>query len=92
VFATDGRLLTDVHYTDYLPPDPQSGKRFPSRVRIERPHDDYSLSLNVQPEGIVVDRDLPETAFQLTVPPEWGDSVRRIDLDERKRSSGLDNN
>lgn len=91
VFGVDGRLLTDVHYSGYFPPEPVSGKRFPSRVRIERPHDDYSLVVNVQRDGILVDRDLPDTAFEVTAPPEWGDSVRRIDLDERKRPSWLDN-
>jgi hypothetical protein len=83
VFDESGRLVTDIRYTDYLPPDPASGKRFPATVRIERPYDDYTLVVSVHPDGIVVDRDLPETAFVLTVPPEWGDSVRRIDLDER---------
>jgi hypothetical protein len=92
VFGADGRLVTDVLYSDYLPPEPASGRRFASRVRIERPHDDYALVVNVQPDGILVDRDLPDTAFEVTAPPEWGDTVRRIDLDERKRSSSLDNN
>jgi hypothetical protein len=52
-------------------------------VRIERPYDEYALVLTVHPDGIQINRDLPETAFALEVPAEWGEDVRRIDLDEK---------
>lgn len=83
VFDDEGRLVTDIHYDGFLPPDPGTGKRFPARVRIERPYDEYTLVVDVQPDGIIVNRDLPESAFQLTVPPEWGDRFRRVDLDRK---------
>ncbi|HEY7699832.1 MAG TPA: hypothetical protein VIE88_15525, partial [Vicinamibacteria bacterium] len=55
----------------------------PTRVRIERPYDDYALVVTVHPDGIQVNRDLPGTAFVLEVPPEWGENIRRINLDEK---------
>jgi hypothetical protein len=81
VFDDDARLVTDIRYDGYLPPDPASGKQLPAHVRIERPYDEYSLAIDVQPEGLTVDRELPDSAFRLTIPPEWGDNLRRIDLD-----------
>ena len=35
----------------------------------------------------MVNRELPETAFVVTAPEEWGDTVRRINLDERGSTS-----
>jgi hypothetical protein len=83
VFDDEGRLVTDIHYDGFLPPDAATGKRFPARVEIERPYDEYTLVVDVLPDGLMVNRDLPESAFQLTVPPEWGDDLRRIDLDKK---------
>lgn len=83
VFDGAGLLVTDVRYSHHLPPDAATGASLASRIRIERPHDEYALVVNVRSEGIQINRDLPETAFVITVPPEWGDNVRRIDLDER---------
>jgi len=86
VFDSQGYLVTDIRYDGFLPPESADGHSLPARVRIERPYDDYALVVTVRPDGILVDRDLPETAFVLEVPPEWGESVRRIDLDERARN------
>jgi hypothetical protein len=83
IFDGAGLLTTDVLYSDHLPADRETGVRLASRVRIDRPRDDYSLVLTVRTEGIQINRDLPETAFEVTIPPEWGERVRRIDLDER---------
>jgi hypothetical protein len=86
VFDARGYLVTDIRYDGFLPPENAGGHSLPARVRIERPYDDYALVVTVRPDGIIVNRDLPETAFALEVPPEWGESVRRIDLDERVRN------
>jgi len=83
VYDTTGRLIADIRYRDYLPPRTDAGYRFASHIRIERPYDDYTLVVRVKPDGIIVNRDLPETAFVLTVPPEWDDSIHRVNLDER---------
>lgn len=83
VFDGAGLLVTEALYSDDLPPDPETGIRLASRIRIERPHDEYALVLHVRPDGIQMNRDIPETAFEVTIPPEWGENVRRIDLDAR---------
>ena len=86
VYDRDGALIANITYTAYLPPDPETGVQLPSRVRIERPREDYTLSLTVKPDGVQVNRALPESAFVLTPPESWRDTLRRIDLDERARS------
>lgn len=83
VYAPDGSLIADIRYADYLPPHGDTGVRIASRVHIERPYDNYGLVVTVKPDGIMINRDLPDTAFVITAPEEWGDSVRRIDLDNR---------
>jgi hypothetical protein len=83
VFDANGYLTTEVRYQGWFPPSTAGGHSLPVRVRIERPYDDYALVVTVHPDGIQVNRELPESAFLLEVPPEWGESVRRIDLDEK---------
>jgi hypothetical protein len=83
VFDDEGRLVTDVHYEGFLPPDPATSVRVPARVRIERPYDEYTLAIDVQREGVLIGRDLPLSAFELTVPPEWQGNLRHIDLDQK---------
>ncbi len=87
VYDADGRLVADIDYADYLPPRGDDGHRFASRVRIERPYDDYALVVNVRSHGIMINRDLPDTAFVITAPAAWGDSVRHIDLEKRNEVS-----
>jgi hypothetical protein len=86
VFDPKGYLVTDIRYDGFLPASAAAGHSLPSRVRIERPYDDYALVVTVREDGIQVNRELPENAFVLEVPPEWGESLRRIDLDEKTRS------
>ncbi len=85
IFDAQGYLVSDIRYEGWLPPESDSAPSLPARVRIERPYDDYALLMTVHPDGIRVNQELPETAFVLEVPPEWGDDVRRIDLDEKPR-------
>ena len=87
VYDTDGRLVADIDYSDYFPPRGEDGPRFAARVRIERPYDDYALVVNVRPDGIMINRDLPDRAFVVTAPAAWGDSLRRIDLEKRNAAS-----
>ena len=54
---------------------------------IDRPYEDYGLIVNVKPDGVMVNRELPDTAFVVTAPEEWGDTVRHIDLDNRAGES-----
>ncbi len=82
IFDAQGDLVSDVRYEGWLPPSTDGAPSLPARVRIERPYDDYTLVVTVHPDGTQVNRELPETAFVLEVPAEWGEDVRRIDLDE----------
>ncbi len=87
VYVPDGRLVADIRYSDYLPPQGDAGVRIASHVEIDRPYDDYALIVDVKPDGILINRELPDTAFVVTAPEEWGDTVRHIDLDERDPTS-----
>ncbi len=82
IFDAQGYLVSDVRYEGWLPPSTDGAPSLPARVRIERPYDDYTLVVTVHPDGTQVNRELPETAFVLEVPAEWGEDVRRIDLDQ----------
>ena len=74
-FAPKGLLVSDVRYSDWQPVDPaQAGApvsgpvtTFAHNIRIERPHDDYRLDLQVS--KIVLNTDLPADRFKLEQPP-----------------------
>jgi hypothetical protein len=83
-FDSKGRLVGDVRYSGaLLPPEPEVGLRLPSQIRIERPYDNYTLQMTLKPDSIMVNRDIPSTAFQLEPPPEWGDKIQHVDLDKK---------
>jgi outer membrane lipoprotein-sorting protein len=74
-FAPKGLLVSDVRYSDWQPVDPaQPGApvsglitTFAHNIRIDRPHDDYRLDLQVT--KIVLDSDIPADRFKLEQPP-----------------------
>jgi outer membrane lipoprotein-sorting protein len=74
-FAPKGLLLSDVHYSDWRPVDsaqagaPVTGAvtTFAYNIRIDRPHDDYRLDLQVS--KIVLNSDIPADRFKLEQPP-----------------------
>jgi outer membrane lipoprotein-sorting protein len=74
-FAPKGLLVSDVRYSDWQPVDPaQAGTpvsgpvtTFAHNIRIDRPHDDYRLDLQVS--KIVLNTDLPADRFKLEQPP-----------------------
>ena len=73
-FAPKGLLVSDVRYSDWQPVDPaQAGTpvsgpvtTFAHNIRIDRPHDDYRLDLQVS--KIVLNTDLPADRFKLEQP------------------------
>jgi hypothetical protein len=72
-FGPKGVLLSDVHVSDWQPL-PSTGaaaasgpQSFPRAIRIERPHDDYRLDLQVT--KIDLNGDLVRDRFQLAQPP-----------------------
>ncbi len=86
VYDSKGLLVGEINFSKYLPPEPTTGERFASEIQIHRPYDEYSLRITLQPDSLVVNRDIPPQAFSLEPPPEWGDSIRRIDLDRKDKN------
>ncbi len=74
-FGPKGILLSDVHVSDWQPvlgDQPASGSArpepaFPRQIRIERPHDDYRLDLQIT--KVTLNEDLPPDRFKLEQPP-----------------------
>jgi len=77
-FGSKGALLSDVRFADWGPTDTPaqaSGatfvngvSSFPRSIRVERPHDDYRLDLQVS--KIILNEDLPADRFRLEQPAE----------------------
>jgi hypothetical protein len=86
VFDSKGLLVGEITFSKYLPPERTAGEPFASEIRIHRPYDAYSLRITLQPDSLVLNRDIPPQAFSLEPPPEWGDSIRRIDLDRKDKN------
>ena len=82
-FDSRGLLAGDITYSKYLPPDSDTGVRFPTEIYIDRPYEDYALRITLKSDSIQVNREIPSTAFTLQPPPEWEDTLRRVDLDKK---------
>jgi hypothetical protein len=76
-FGPKGLLLSDVRLADWQPPEtaagltapvtPSSGAAsFPRAIRIERPHDDYKLDLQVT--KVSINEEIPAERFKLEQP------------------------
>lgn len=75
-FGPKGILLSDVHVSDWQPvlldqehPAPSTPgvvSAFPRQIRIERPHDDYRLDLQII--KLTLNEDLPADRFKLEQP------------------------
>src|SRR5438132_412378 len=76
-FGPKGLLLSDVRVADWQPPDsatgpsaaatpPNGASSFPRSIRIERPHDDYKLDLQVT--KVTVNEEIPAERFKLEQP------------------------
>jgi len=70
-FGPKGTLLSDVRYSDWQPltdPPPAANgpQSYPRALRIDRPHDDYRLDLQVM--KIEFNAELPAERFQLAQP------------------------
>src|SRR6267142_5817286 len=91
-FGPKGVLLSDVRLADWQPPDNAAGQgaaatpsngtvAFPRVIRVERPHDDYKLDLQVT--KIIVNEEIPPERFKLEQ-PEGAELVRVGDATENK--------
>jgi hypothetical protein len=74
-YGPKGLLLSDIHVSDWEPLTNASGQpaptangvtSFPRTIRIDRPHDDYTLDLQVS--KIVLNDDIPADRFKLDQP------------------------
>src|SRR5712691_11690358 len=77
-FGPKGVLLSDVRLADWQPSDSAAGQAapaassngtasFPRAIRIERPHDDYKLDLQVT--KVRMNEEIPADRFKLEQPP-----------------------
>jgi len=92
-FGPKGLLVSDVHLADWLPIEnarsqntqaaPSDGvTSFPRSIRLERPHDDYKLDLQVT--KISLNEEIPSERFKLEQPPGT-ELVRVNDATESKQ-------
>jgi outer membrane lipoprotein-sorting protein len=92
-FVAKGALVSDVHYSDWQPlgesqPAGDGAKNqqmFPRSVRIDRPHDDYRIDLQIS--RIAINSELPADRFQLLQPAN-SELVRVLPENAGKPSSG----
>jgi hypothetical protein len=92
-FGPKGVLLSDVRLADWQPADNAAGQSaiaapsngtvtFPRMIRIERPHDDYKLDLQVT--KVIVNEEIPPERFKLEQ-PEGAELVHVGDATENKQ-------
>jgi len=70
-FGPKGALLSDAHYSDWQPAGDSAGATsaatYPRAIRIDRPHDDYRIDLQIT--KLSLNENLPAERFQLAQPP-----------------------
>ena len=76
-FGPKGTLLADVRYADWEPVDavngaPASANEFPRKIRMERPHDEYTLEMAVT--KVSLNEPMEASRFHLD-PPEGAEMV-----------------
>jgi outer membrane lipoprotein-sorting protein len=89
-FGPKGSLVSDVSFADWQPLDSAAGQNtattagttsFPRAIRIERPHDDYKLELQVT--KVTLNEEIPVERFKLEQ-PAGAELVRVGDAAENK--------
>jgi outer membrane lipoprotein-sorting protein len=92
-FAPKGLLLSDIYLSNWQPPDSAAGASapgatsssatlFPRAIRIERPHDDYKLDLQIT--KVSLNEEIPGERFKLEQ-PAGAELVRVGDSTENKQ-------
>ena len=71
-YGPKGALLSDAHYSQWEPAPISGGaadtsSSYPRSIRIDRPHDDYRIILQIT--KLSLNDDLPTDRFQLAQPP-----------------------
>ena len=91
-FGPKGLLLSDIRLAAWQPPDGAAGPSapatpsngvasFPRAIRIERPHDDYKIDLQVT--KVILNEEIPAERFKLE-PPAGAELVRVGDVTENR--------
>ena len=75
IYDQSGKLVTDARYTDYKD---YGGLKFPSRIEIKRPEEEYDITLNVV--KLDMNKPLSDNTFVLEQPP----GVQVIHLDRNR--------
>jgi hypothetical protein len=84
-FGPKGALLADVRYSDWQPVGQEDGgnpnssgavSEFPRKIRIDRPHDEYMLEMNIT--KITLNEPMEASRFQLE-PPAGAEIVKLSD-------------
>lgn len=77
-----GRLASDVAYSKWFIA-PSSGLRWPGHVIIDRRNDGYRLDLELVPETIEINPELPSTTFEL----QNTEGLEEINLDAPRKTA-----
>ncbi|HLV89190.1 MAG TPA: DUF4292 domain-containing protein [Candidatus Sulfotelmatobacter sp.] len=72
IYDDDGNLVTDAHYAEYKD---YNGVRYPSRIEITRPQEEYDITLNM----LKVDINTPLADEQFTLEQPAGAEVIHLD-------------
>jgi hypothetical protein len=93
IFGPKGLLLSDIRLANWQPPESVAGQStpatpsngaasFPRAIRIERPHDDYKLDLEVT--KVSINEEIPLERFKLEQ-PAGAELIRVGDATENKQ-------
>ena len=81
-YGPKGILLSDIHFSNWQPVSADQDQQqaatapaFPQSIRIERPHDDYQLTLDFT--KLALNQEIPADRFQLEQPA--GSELVRVD-------------
>jgi outer membrane lipoprotein-sorting protein len=64
IFASEGKVNSDVRYSDW---QPAGGTNYPRQITISRPGDDYRLEINIK--KITLNENIAPDRFVLQQPP-----------------------
>jgi hypothetical protein len=100
LFGRHGLLLSDTRFADWRAVNAPAtsdggnsgavaaspGQQFPHAIRIERPHDDYRLELQIT--KVTLNEEIPAERFKLEQPP--GAELVRVGENTGEKTTGQD--
>jgi hypothetical protein len=82
IYGDGGEIRSEINYKEFAA-DPASQQIVPIVTEIHRPYDHYSVRLDLDRTTLLVNNEFPAEAFRLTLPAEWGNGVKVINLDKK---------